>query len=148
MPDDGIFLVYFFVMDEKKLTPEEYHVMREKGTEPPFSGKYVNEKSKGMYVCKSCGAELFSSETKYDSGTGWPSFYDIAKEGTVRLVPDESDGMERTEVVCAKCGAHLGHLFPDGPKEKTGKRYCINSCALDLKKETPLLRQAKKQGHS
>jgi len=110
--------------------------MREKGTEPPFSGKYVHEKGKGMYVCKSCGAELFSSETKYDSGTGWPSFYDIAKEGTVKLVPDESDGMERTEVVCAKCGAHLGHLFPDGPKEKTGKRYCINSCALDLKEDS------------
>lgn len=117
---------------KKKLTPEEYKVLREKATEAPFTGKYVNEKSKGMYKCKVCGNTLFESGAKFDSGTGWPSF-DDAISGAVRLLPDESHGMKRTEVVCAKCDSHLGHVFGDGPKT-TGKRYCINSVCLDLDK--------------
>jgi peptide-methionine (R)-S-oxide reductase len=119
---------------KNKLTEEEYKVTQEKGTEAPFSGAYWNEKSKGKYVCKVCGVELFSSERKFDSGTGWPSF-DKAIEETVKIQKDFSDGMERDEVMCAKCGAHLGHIFSDGPKESTSKRFCINSCSLDLKKE-------------
>lgn len=119
---------------KQKLTPEQYHVLREKGTEPPFSGKYVTMKDAGMYVCAACSTPLFSSETKYESHSGWPSFYDVARQGTVILKDDDSHGMHRTEVVCATCGGHLGHLFEDGPRDKTGKRYCINSCALDFKK--------------
>jgi len=115
---------------KKKLTPEEYKVLREKGTEAPFSGKYVHEKRQGMYACKVCGAQLFSSETKFDSGTGWPSF-DEALPGAVEYIPDTSHGMHRTEIVCANCKSHLGHVFPDGPT-KTGKRYCLNSVCLDL----------------
>ncbi len=117
-----------------KLTEEEYHVMFNKGTEAPFSGKYVDTKEKGTYVCKSCGVELFSSEAKFDSGTGWPSFDEPANLENVELKKDDSLGMERTEVVCKKCGAHLGHVFEDGPT-KTGMRYCINSVCLDLKAE-------------
>ena len=120
---------------QQRLSPEEYEVLRNKGTEPPFSGKYVNEHGKGMYVCKVCGAELFSSDTKFDSGTGWPSFTDVASNEHVILQEDASHGMARTEVLCAQCGSHLGHLFHDGPAEKGGKRYCINSVCLDLKKE-------------
>jgi peptide-methionine (R)-S-oxide reductase len=115
---------------KKKLTPEQYAVLREKGTEAPFSGKYVHEKTEGMYKCAACGAQLFSSDTKFDSGTGWPSF-DQALPGATKLVPDDSHGMHRIEVVCANCGSHLGHIFDDGPTE-SGKRYCINSVCLDL----------------
>lgn len=117
----------------KKLTPEEYRVLREKGTEAPFSGKYAETKDRGMYVCKACGAELFSSEAKFDSGTGWPSFDEPANREHIALREDTSHGMRRTEVLCKNCGSHLGHVFDDGPT-KTGKRYCINSVCLDLKK--------------
>lgn len=118
---------------KKKLTPEEYAVLREKGTEAPFSGEYVHTKVDGTYMCKVCGNPLFASDTKFDSGTGWPSF-DEALPGAVRLVDDDDHGMHRTEVVCAKCGSHLGHIFDDGPT-KTGKRYCMNSVCLDLEEK-------------
>ena len=114
----------------KELTPEQYHVTREHGTERAFTGPYVNEKRAGTYTCVCCGEPLFSSETKFDSGTGWPSFYKPATEG-VDEHEDRSWFMRRTEVRCAKCDAHLGHVFPDGPKP-TGLRYCINGCALDF----------------
>jgi peptide-methionine (R)-S-oxide reductase len=114
-----------------KLTPEEYHVTREHGTERAFSHPYHLEKSAGMYRCVCCGAPLFSSDAKFDSGTGWPSFTQAAAEGTVTTHEDTSYGMRRIEVRCAKCDAHLGHVFPDGPGP-TGLRYCINGCALNL----------------
>ncbi len=116
---------------KKKLTPEEYKVLREKGTEMPGSGKYLHEKREGTYACKVCGQMLFPSDTKFESGTGWPSF-DKAIPGAIKEIEDVSHGMRRTEVVCAKCGSHLGHVFDDGPTE-TGKRYCMNSVCLDLK---------------
>ena len=119
---------------KKDLSPEEYKILREKGTEAPFSGEYVDSKEKGMYVCKACGNNLFSSDAKFDSGTGWPSFTDVVEKGNVVLREDDSLGVSRTEVVCASCGGHLGHVFDDGPSD-TGKRYCINSTCLDLKKE-------------
>lgn len=118
---------------EKKLTPEQYHILREKGTEAPFSGKLLHNKEKGAYLCAGCSAELFSSDTKFDSGSGWPSFYEANKKN-IGVKDDYSWGMRRKEVLCKKCGGHLGHLFDDGPKP-TGKRYCINSLSLDFKKE-------------
>ncbi|PIR37984.1 MAG: peptide-methionine (R)-S-oxide reductase [Candidatus Zambryskibacteria bacterium CG10_big_fil_rev_8_21_14_0_10_42_12] len=116
---------------KQKLTPEEYKVLREKGTEVPGTGKYLHEKREGTYMCKVCGNPLFASDAKFDSGTGWPSF-DEALPGAVKLEEDTSHGMHRTEVVCGKCGSHLGHVFDDGPTETTGKRYCMNSVCLDL----------------
>ncbi len=115
---------------KQKLTAEQYKALREKGTEAPFSGKLLHNKDSGMYVCAACGTNLFSSDTKFDSGSGWPSFYDVAEKGNVRLEKDSSLGMERTEVVCATCGGHLGHLFNDAPQTPTGQRYCINSVCL------------------
>jgi peptide-methionine (R)-S-oxide reductase len=115
---------------QKKLSPLQYRVMRQKETEAPFSGKYYKSRHKGVYKCAACGAELFSSKTKFDSASGWPSF-DEALPGAVKFLPDKSHGMQRTEAVCARCGSHLGHIFDDGPT-KTGKRYCINSVCLDL----------------
>lgn len=114
-----------------QLTPEQYRILRGKGTERPFSGAYWDVKADGTYRCAACNAPLFTSDTKYDSGTGWPSFYEPVSEDAVRTEVDRSLGMTRTEVVCGTCGGHLGHLFPDGP-EPTGQRYCINSVSLDL----------------
>jgi len=118
---------------KEKLTPEQYAVLREKGTEAPFSGEYVHENTDGMYACVACGNPLFSSEAKFDSGTGWPSF-DTALPGAVETHTDASHGMSRTEITCARCGSHLGHIFDDGPTT-TGKRYCINSVCLDLEEK-------------
>lgn len=117
---------------KKKLTPEQYNVLREKGTETPFSGKFYRNFESGMYECAACGNPLFSSDTKFDSDCGWPSF-DKSLEGNVELYSDDSLGMQRTEVVCKNCGGHLGHVFDDGPKETTGKRFCINSISLNFK---------------
>ena len=117
----------------KILTPEKYKILREKGTEAPFTGKLLGEKGEGMFVCAACGNPLFPSDVKYESGSGWPSFYDALPDA-VEFQEDTSMGEIRTEVVCARCGSHLGHIFDDGPQDKTGKRYCINSESLDMKK--------------
>ena len=120
--------------DEWKITlsPEQYKVLRECGTEPPFSGKYVHHKENGTYVCAACGNELFSSDTKFESGSGWPSFWDQVSEDAVETREDNSLWMKRTEIICKKCGGHLGHVFDDGPNP-TGLRYCVNSLSLDFK---------------
>lgn len=118
---------------KEKLTPEQYSVLREKGTEAPFTGKLLKENRNGRYQCVACGQELFSSDTKFDSGTGWPSF-DEAIPGAVKFEHDTKYGMERTEVLCSRCGSHLGHVFDDGPTE-TGKRYCLNSVCLGFEEK-------------
>ena len=119
---------------KKILTPSEFQILRKKGTEPPFSGKYVDFKKDGTFTCAACGNELFSSKTKFESGTGWPSFWDVISEGNVELIIDKSHGMVRKEVTCSRCGGHLGHVFDDGP-DPTNKRYCINSNALNFKEK-------------
>jgi peptide-methionine (R)-S-oxide reductase len=120
---------------DSELSSELRKVAREGGTETPFTGKYLNNHEEGMYQCAVCGAELFSSDAKFDSGTGWPSFTEPANIKNIELKKDRTLGIQRTEVVCKNCGAHLGHVFDDGPKEKGGKRYCINSVCLDLAKK-------------
>ncbi len=123
------------IRPDNELSRELYAVARKGGTEAPFSGKYLMNHEKGMYCCAVCGAELFSSDAKFDSETGWPSFIEPANLANIILRTDESGGMRRTEVVCKNCGAHLGHLFNDGPPDRGGKRYCINSVCLDFKKK-------------
>jgi peptide-methionine (R)-S-oxide reductase len=118
---------------QQELTPEQYHILREKGTERPFTGRYWNLKEDGTYVCAGCGQELFSSGTKFDSGCGWPSFYDAMDSGNIETHDDYSHGMHRIEVLCRRCGGHLGHVFEDGPAP-TGQRYCINSASLQFHK--------------
>jgi peptide-methionine (R)-S-oxide reductase len=123
------------MLKDDELSPELKRVAREGGTEAPFTGAYVNNHEKGMYKCAICGTELFSSDTKFDSGTGWPSFTNPANLEHVELKTDDSLGMSRTEVVCKTCGAHLGHVFDDGPTDAGGKRYCINSVCLEFEKK-------------
>lgn len=115
-----------------KLTPEQYKILRERGTDMPFTGEYVNNHMDGMYTCVACGTPLFSSAQKFDSGSGWPSFTDVVEKGNVELRDDDSHGMHRVEVVCKTCGGHLGHVFEDGPAAEGGKRYCINGTALNF----------------
>lgn len=118
---------------KEKLTPEQYRIMREQGTEAPFTGKYVDNHESGMYECAACGHPLFASDTKFESGSGWPSFDQPIHKENVELIEDNSHFMNRIEVKCKNCGAHLGHVFADGPKETTSERYCINSCSLNFK---------------
>jgi peptide-methionine (R)-S-oxide reductase len=121
---------------KKKLTPEQYHILREKGTEAPYTGKPLHNEAEGTYVCPVCGNELFKSGTKFESGTGWPSFYEVASTGAVKLVEDNSGGMRRVEVLCSVCGSHLGHVFNDAPDQPTGQRFCINSASLKFMPKT------------
>jgi peptide-methionine (R)-S-oxide reductase len=118
-----------------KLTPEQYHVLREKGTEAPFSGKLLHNDKTGNYTCAACGKVVFTSDTKFDSGSGWPSFYDVANTKAVKLIEDTSHGMHRVEVACANCGGHLGHVFNDAHDQPTGMRFCINSASLDFEEK-------------
>lgn len=120
---------------KKELTPEQYRILREKGTEAPGTGEYYHSKEKGMYLCAACGQELFSSDTKYESGSGWPSFWEPVAGDKVETATDMSHGMVRTEIMCSRCGSHLGHVFDDGPADKSGRRFCVNSASLKLKKE-------------
>ncbi len=115
-----------------ELTPEQYAILRQAATERPFTGEYLNNKADGTYQCAACGQPLFASTTKFDSGSGWPSFWDVIQEGNVILRRDTSHGMVRTEVVCSRCESHLGHMFEDGPRDQTGLRYCINSTSLNF----------------
>ena len=117
---------------QAELTPQQYAVLRQQATERPFTGEYVHNKATGTYNCAACGQALFSSDTKFESGSGWPSFWDMIEAGSVELKQDRSHGMLRTEVVCSRCDSHLGHVFDDGPRDQTGLRYCINSLALDF----------------
>jgi peptide-methionine (R)-S-oxide reductase len=114
---------------KQELTQEQYHILREKGTEPPHTGEHTNRKEKGIYLCSACGNNLFTSDTKFDSGSGWPSFYDCSSETSIDSIDDDSHGMHRREIICQSCAGHLGHVFQDGP-DPTGLRYCINSLAL------------------
>ena len=138
----------FSLSDEqwrKKLTPEQYSILRRKGTEQPFSGKLLHNISQGIYVCAACGQTLFSSDAKYDAKSGWPSFSDVISQGAVNLIPDSYQGMTFSEVVCKNCGGHLGHVFEDDTVPTTGKSYCINSVALDFKAEPKKLKKSGKK---
>lgn len=130
------FCYIFRMNDFNHLSEEERRVLREKGTEMPFSGEYNKFYEDGAYHCKACGNLLFKSDTKFDSGSGWPSFWQAAEAGSVEYHEDSSHGMRRTEVTCKNCGSHLGHVFPDGPADKTGQRYCINSVCLNFKRDS------------
>lgn len=127
---------------QNKLTSEQYHILREKGTEVPFTGQFLYHKDKGTYICAACGAELFKSDTKFDANCGWPSFYNVINSKAVKLVEDNSHGMRRVEVTCRNCGGHLGHVFNDAPDQPTGMRFCINSVSLGFKPLNELKKDA------